>query len=237
MSGPQLVVSGNRHFYQYDGDLGPSVTGILRVGFPKPALVGWAAKATAKSAVLDRKKWWGIAETSEDTAIDMLKRVRFEQRDAAAQLGARIHDIVATGAEPDPEAKPFVESYEQWLDRFHAEVVEHEMVVWHSEHRYGGTADLVLDIQGERMLYDIKTGRTANYPDQQLQLVAYERADVGVLAGLGVTGRAVLHVRPEKVTAYRFTNEQADWEAFLAVKRLAEFIDPNLNKMEGAHDE
>jgi len=223
----ELVKVGRKHFYRHDGQLYPSVTTILSGGFPKPLLIGWAAKVTATDAIVNRKKWYGIADQSEETAIDMLKSVRYQSRDRAASLGAGVHKVIEKGLKPSSEEAPFVDSYRAWYDEHVAAPVAAELPVVNVEHGYGGTADLILQMltiteyraAGDRILWDIKTGNTAGWEDQQLQVVAYSYADNVTVDKVGV-----LHVRPEGVTEYVWLPTLETLEVFLAVKQVAEFL-------------
>ena len=51
---PRLVIihryGRKEHWYEYGTNFSPSVTGILRAGWPKPALVGWGIKTVAEWA-------------------------------------------------------------------------------------------------------------------------------------------------------------------------------------------
>jgi len=223
----ELVKVGRKHFYRHDGVLYPSVTTILSGGFPKPLLVGWAAKVTATDAIENRQKWWGIADASEETAIDMLKAVRFQSRDRAASLGAGVHKVIEKELQPSKEQQPFVDSYAAWYQEHVAATVARELPVVNTQHGYGGTTDLILEMKtdtqyratGDRILWDIKTGNTAGWEDQQLQVVAYSYAD-----GVTVDKVGVLHVRPEGVTEYVWLPTLETLEVFLAVKRVATFL-------------
>ena len=91
MPNPTLrrVNRGNYHYYvDGDGRRVPGVTTILSKTLPKPALVPWAAKATATFAVdnLDT-----LAGLDRGAAIELAKKAPQLDRDAAARrmLGHR----------------------------------------------------------------------------------------------------------------------------------------------------
>ncbi len=220
----ELVVSGRKHLYRYNGAEGPSVTTILRGGMPQGwALINWHGKRTAEIAIQDRKHWWAIAEQSEKTAIDMLAEARYQERDAAANLGSGVHKIIERDETPNAEQKPFVDAYREWYVAAGVEVVASELMVYNTEHNYGGTADLVLDHPTKgRKLFDIKTGRTAGWQDQQLQVVGYVNADVGLPEG--ITGGGILHVRPEGVKVYDVDISPDVFDVFLAVLKLYRWL-------------
>jgi len=190
MSEVELVVSGRKHLYRYNGAEGPSVTTILKGGMPQGwRLINWHGEKTAEIAIKDRKHWWAIAEESEETAITMLAQARYQQRDKAAILGANIHKIIERDETPGPDEKPYVDAYRAWRDAAGVTTVASEIKVFNTVHNYGGTADVVLDHPEKgRNLFDLKSGRTAGWPDQQLQVVGYEGCDVGLPDGITGAG-------------------------------------------------
>ncbi len=220
----ELVVSGRKHLYRYNGAEGPSVTTILKGGMPQGwALIRWHGAKTAEIAIKDRKHWWAIAEQSEETAIAMLSEARYQERDAAANLGSAVHKIIEREETPDAEQKPFVDAYRAWRDAAGVETVASELKVYNTEHNYGGTADVILDHPEKgRKLFDIKTGRTAGWTDQQLQVVGYVNADVGLPEG--ITGAGILHVRPEGVKVYDVDISPDVFDVFLAVLKLYRWL-------------
>lgn len=120
-----------------------SVTNALSVAVAKPALVPWAAKATAEAAVdalprliatsrdADdcRTKRGSRARASDDClvchacVIREIKRAPAIVRDKASDLGSRIHELAEAHAlgrsiaweDGDDEAEPFVKQYRRFL--------------------------------------------------------------------------------------------------------------------------
>ena len=92
-----------------------------------------------------------------------------------------------------------------FLDRYsRSAFVSTEKAVW-SLNGYGGTYDLLMMIDGELWLIDIKTGKGL-YPEFALQLAAYRWADYIILPGdpttydmPNVDSTGVLHLRPELI--------------------------------------
>jgi hypothetical protein len=197
-----------------------SVTNVLDHGVPKPALVHWAAREVARSAVenipmLARAR----GRTKREEAFEWLRRAAEVKRDNAAELGSAVHNVIEAHVlgepipEPPPEQLPFIEA-------FHGFVADHkpvweatELVVCNPDDGWAGKADwwATLPRLGRVVvLGDNKTGKGV-YDDACLQLSAYRRATVGWLRdGTEVVppsaDRAyVLHLRPDKYkdTGYR----------------------------------
>lgn len=195
------------------------MTTILNA-YPKPALIGWAAKVTAEFAVRERRQVYAIAEADESAAIEVVKGARFKISDPARQLGTDVHAVIASGATPTEAERPHLESYGKWMAEAKATVVAHELKVVSTDYGYGGTTDLVTDSGFGRILLDVKTGGNV-YNDAHLQVAAYMKADIGLPRG--VQGCGILHVTPELTTLHLTSNPEDAFEAFLACMKIAEY--------------
>lgn len=216
----EQVVVNRRHFYAYSGDLYPSVTTILQA-YPKPALMNWAVKVTSEYAISQRRKLWAVAEADEESAIEMLKAVRWSAGKEARELGSGVHAVIATGGKPTEAEKPYLASWHGWLSEMGGKVIDSEFRVVSTKGRYGGTVDLVADCGGfGRLLLDIKTG-SGVYDEHHLQVAAYLGADVGLPPD--VTGCGVVHVTAEGATLHLSSDPKGLLETFLAVRQVAEY--------------
>lgn len=198
---PELVVSNRKHFYRWDGQLYPSVTGILRA-LPKDALTNWAAAITAEKAVRDIAQIYSILRSAGDenpttqlAAMEILKRARFESSDRGKSVGSQVHAAIEKGAKPVGDAVAYVQAFKDWVDGSGAHIVAHEVPVVSTKYGYGGTADLIVDVDDKRVLVDLKTDRTGPYPAWWLQATAYANADHGLPEG-GVDMIGILHLQP-----------------------------------------
>ena len=177
------VAFGRPTHYYVDADDKriPGVTTILNDGMPKPALINWAANATADYAV---NNWDNLADMGVADRLKVLKKARYEDRDAAAKRGTEVHDLaehLLQGEEvtvPD-ELRGHVESYVRFLDDWQPTPVIVEKTVVNYTYGYAGTLDMVVDLpDGRRVLADIKTTRSGIYGETALQLAAYRYAEV-----------------------------------------------------------
>lgn len=177
------VAFGKPTHYYVDADDKriPGVTTILNDGMPKPALINWAANATADYAV---NNWDNLADMGVADRLKVLKKARYEDRDAAAKRGTEVHDLaehLLQGEEvtvPD-ELRGHVESYVRFLDDWQPTPVIVEKTVVNYTYGYAGTLDMVVDLpDGRRVLADIKTTRSGIYGETALQLAAYRYAEV-----------------------------------------------------------
>jgi hypothetical protein len=175
------IGQGSRHRYELDGEPCAGVTTILQNGYPKPALIGWAANTTAAYAV---EHWSELAELGLVARLDLLKRARNLDRGEAANRGTQVHALaqqLARGATvdvPEPLAG-IVDSYLRFAEEWQVRELLVEASCGSRRPRYAGTLDLVAELVGDqRWLLDFKTGaKDPRYPDTALQLAAYRHAE------------------------------------------------------------
>lgn len=219
-----------KHFYEatYPGlqqGKVPGITSVIGV-LDKPALVGWAKRETAIAAL---RNWKAVESMvaqyppkGEDLAfhpaVSFLKATPGYQRDAAADLGTRVHAVaeaLAKGEKPDvdEDTLAFAEAYirdflEPMKPKFHP--LYTEAMVYHSGQDglvlpYGGTMDAFCEIDGTVWLIDYKTNKSGAYSETALQLAAGRFAEFIGRPGdpkqypvPKVAKCAVLWIRPEK---------------------------------------
>jgi hypothetical protein len=81
---------GRGHSYLLDGAPVQGVTTCLSEGYPKPALVNWAATMTAGYAV---DNWDELAEMGVAARLKKLEKARWDVTREAAVRGTAVHDI------------------------------------------------------------------------------------------------------------------------------------------------
>ena len=210
----------------------PSVTTVLKVIDKSGPLVGWAKREVAGCAIRNLDTLVQMRQTGGDAAaVNWLKGIPDHQRDAAADIGSRVHLLVerlARGDEPDPapEEAPFVDAYRQFLAAFQPRFLAVEEMVCSLRHRYAGTADAIAVIEGETWMLDVKTG-TGLYPETSLQLASYASAEFIGRPGSPrrfrlprVTRYGVIHVRPEGARLVEYRVDRHTFAAFLDARRL-----------------
>jgi hypothetical protein len=182
----QRVETAKGHYYRDgNGRRIPGVTTILGDGVPKPALIKWAANATAEYAV---DNWDQLTELPLSARLKELQGARYEKNDKAKKRGTEVHKYAerlvkgeAVEGIPD-ELRGHVEAYVRFLDQFEVEPVLVESTVVNWTHGYAGTLDLIADItdadgQRKRMLLDVKTNEKGIFGETALQLTAYRFAE------------------------------------------------------------
>jgi hypothetical protein len=150
----------------------------------------------------------------------------------------------------DPELTPFLDHFLRFVEEWQVEFEASEMVVGNEEDGYAGTLDYLLrspliaaalaayfdtNVPADTVFCgDTKTGGELDvkgvYPEASLQMAAYRKAKVAWLRdGTKVPmprtfwAGVVLHLRPEGYRLIPAVADDAVFEAFLTVKRNAEW--------------
>lgn len=247
MSTIRRVDRGKNHWY-VDTDTGakvPGVTGLGDKGLPKPALINWAANATAEYAV---DHWDELAALAPSVRLKTLQGSRYAVRDAAANKGTKVHKLAELLVKGERVAIPegldgHVQSYVRFLDEFDVEPVLVERTVYSRQFGYCGTFDLVADLldpddpepdpalrERRRWLLDVKTNRSGIFGETALQLAAYRYADVWIdeengteneMPEVDLTG--AIHVRADGYDLIPVEAGPLQHRQFLYVQQVAAF--------------
>ncbi|GAA1455410.1 hypothetical protein [Nocardiopsis tropica] len=239
-----------------------SVTTILGQGSPKEALIYWAAKLSAESAMENLPALVKASRRTEDR-VEMTKwvaRAHTRKRDERADIGTAVHKVIEARVlgEPipadvlaDPEIKPFIVAFDEFVATWQVEFTASEMVVAHYGEEYAGTLDYMFRSPVLSALWDLpadteymgdtKTGgeldeRTYDghvrgvYPEAGVQLAAYRRATHGWLRDgrrvempLAHSVGVVLQLRPEGYRLYPMRCGDDVFEAFTHIRHVADF--------------
>ncbi len=238
-----------------------SVTTLLKLGMgTSDPLVAWAVRATNTYALENMDVVGPLYTRDPEAAIKMVGQSRYQKTGKAMARGTELHkaaESLALGVTPeavDVEALPYVEQYRRFLEEHAPEFLMAEAPVYSPTRGfYAGTCDGVMVLDGQRVLFDIKTTEHAPdsersrppYPEVALQLVAYRRAElVGVLAErryaagkryyvfdaeqhhepmLETDGAVALVVSPYDYQIVPVRTDDEVWRAFMACRECARF--------------
>jgi hypothetical protein len=237
------MAGGGDRYYLWNRRQYPSVTTIIGNATAKPYLTRWAAKEAALWALNNLDKLASLQgeplEFADDrrpkgevarAAYDLMAGAHERNRDNAADIGSRVHDVAESYAlgedfptNPDDDLAPFLRTLSLWFEDFQPDIIAAEAPVVSEQYGYAGTMDLAARfavIEGRRLLLDYKSGKNIS-SDVSLQLAGLRYADFMVLPD-GTTapvpevdGCAVVHIRPN---GYRMYEVKADEETFMTFR-------------------
>lgn len=215
-------------YYELNGDKYPSVTTIISKGLPKPALISWAGKFVAETAVFDET--WLDMDTEQ--AVAYLSGAPDRKRNKSANLGSSIHAAAEAYALGQPlkkaiteQAQSYVNGFQKFLLDFSPRYLYTEATVFSTVHRYAGTLDALVQIDRTIWIIDTKTGNRV-YPDTALQLAAYANADLivpqsGEPVNLpSIRKGGILHLSPDNYSFIPTRIDDEVFNTFLSVKDL-----------------
>ena len=165
----------------------PGVTTVINRATDKPQLVHASAREAATWAAHNVD---ALATLGPDAWIRQAAAAPRDVWNGKARRGTLLHEaarqLVAgyplTPVNPEGQRWPddVIRSAEQlarFMDEWDVEPIISERPVFHVEHRWAGTLDLVARVRsGLVWLLDYKTGETGIYPKDSLQLAAYRHA-------------------------------------------------------------
>lgn len=234
---------GNNHSYLIDGRKADGVTWVLSNGIAKPALVGWAGRTVAETAVEQYDAW---KDMSPGSAIEWLKQAPYSDRDKAANKGTKVHhyaEQLARGDEVDVpvELAGHVDSYLAFRDEWQPTDELLELVVVNRTRQYMGTLDLIATLaDGQRWLLDLKTNRSGPFGEVALQLAAYRWAETYIDPASGkelpmpqVDRAGVVWLRADGYDLFPYVADKAMWRVFLYAQQLAHFNQDTAKTVKG----
>lgn len=152
-----------------------SITGLL----PKN-LVWWAGNKVADCAFNKQDEWRDLPTREE--RYEYVRRAHQRDKDSAADLGTQVHQYVEAMnlGKPVPTFPLPVKARMGWFKKFmddvQPEVEAAEFKCYSRTHGFAGTCDMLLRIDGELAVVDLKTSRSI-WPEACLQVSAYARSD------------------------------------------------------------
>lgn len=227
-----------RHLYYFNG-AGPwpgvtTVTGVL----DKPALVRWFREQVARAAIASAERLVADRDAgNEDAAVAYLLATRNEGTDGR-ERGSRIHGVLESvlrreSVDIDPADAAAVAGARAWLNEAKVRPLEVEAFLINETLGYGGTCDLIAEIDGEVWLLDWKTSKSVAwasgkvYDEMRLQLAAYANAEFIARPAdpvrhplPAITRYGIVHVTDGGTRLYDAQVGPADWSAFRAALHL-----------------
>jgi hypothetical protein len=189
MTRPVIEFNEKNHRYKVDGEYFPNVTTIIDSVVPKN-LSWWAMVVGVNATCALIRQGYATPEDDPEnivTAIRENKLSVYHIRDEKGEEGTAVHQAAdryaKTGEIPrlkdySSEVQPKIKALANFLLDVRPKILKSEERVASLVHKYAGTFDWLVDIEGQRGIVDLKTGKRV-YPDSQFpQLAAYEQAHV-----------------------------------------------------------
>ena len=232
------VVRTPRHLYYFNGaGPWPGVTTVTDV-LDKPALTKWHRTQVAEAAIANAERLLSDRESGNvEAAVAYLLAIRTEGTNSR-ERGTRIHAALESVLRREPLAvedrdMPAVAGARAWLNQHNVTPLEVEAFLINETHGYGGTCDLIAEIDGEVWLLDWKTSKSVAWPngkvydEMRLQLAAYANAEFSAKVGdperyplPAITRFGILHVTDGWTKLYPADVTDKDWTAFRAALYL-----------------
>lgn len=233
-------------YYDWRGQKLPSSTSLRRMAGVPFMLHQWAISKVVERAVdehdllqqmMDRPKRPRERVRDKNVKKEVgrwLRSAATEERDSAAELGTLVHDLavsrVPLAQVTDPDARPFLGNFYDWLDISGVHIIATEQQVFNLTIGYGGSFDLLVEFpNGDIGVIDLKTGK-GTYSEHALQLVSYALGEfVGMDDVINVAltealhkanTMALLHLRAD---GWEYQRIPATTEMFAAFRGLASF--------------
>jgi hypothetical protein len=226
--GIRRVDTPKSHYYTINGKRAVGVTTALGA-LPKDALVRWSARTVAEHVVDNLRTVAAmVAEGGKKPTVDYLTGLPNQKRDAAAERGIDVHDLMfhlADGKAVDVPAdiEPYVRGALMYLDEWQPTTVLSETVVASYTHGYCGTLDSIQDVPGlGRVLVDWKTSNGI-WGNHALQLPPYRYAEVYLDADgvehpmIPVEDTYILHIQPDDYELIPIVAGPEQFDIFLEV--------------------
>jgi len=206
-----------------------SVTTVIKV-LDKPSLRWWFGREVYRAVILD-------PTMEEKEALS----APYKKSKDAQNIGTTVHSIVENYTQygrkiesfPD-HIKKYAQAFYDFVDAFNPDIVENELTVLSSKHRYAGTMDMVATIDGQPYIIDVKTGKGI-YNEVELQLSAYNEA----LVEQGKKPHKLAVLLLEKgddglpTGSYTFKTVKPRFKEFLACKTLWKWLNEEKIKKYG----
>lgn len=227
------------HELLVDGDYKPliGVTTILSI-IAKPALIQWAANQSVAFLEAAMKK---LAEETEPTKLagaiavnwanflEAAKTAHRKKKEAAGDVGSRVHEAIEvwikTGEiiELDEQGQKMFDNFKEWVEKNNVKILKSELHVHSKSMWIGGILDLVIEMDGSRLIADIKTS-SGIYNEHFFQMAAYDMC----LEEMGepkADGYLVINLKKTGEVDFKISqNKEINREAFKSALKLYQII-------------
>jgi len=164
----------NRYTIEETGKSPVGVTTVLG-GLAKPGLMTWPMTEAIAHLKVNIGDFEGAA------------KAYLKKSDKGKDTGTAVHAVIEAllngdDYETTPDTEKAVTAFENWFEKHNPKALAVEQIVYSKKHDYAGTADGIFELDGEVVLFDLKTNNASQtaplgvYPEHFLQLGAYSLA-------------------------------------------------------------
>lgn len=191
-----------RHQYKVNGEVIPSVTGVLGV-INKPALLFWAANQAAdyfKSQVEPGKSY---DELQLESIWANAKKAHTQKKVEAGNLGTLVHKWVEGFIKQENPAMPVneqaqgsIKRFLGWVEQHHVKFLASEQPCFSRKYKYAGTIDGICVYENQMYIFDLKTS-SGIWDEYLMQVAAYKQARTEEYPSEKYAGCIILRVGKE----------------------------------------
>lgn len=216
--------SGHKHLW--DGKRMTGVTTVLGV-IAKPALIGWAANMAVDYVEEHLKELLVSVSDAQRIILTEARKAHTKKKEAAGDIGKLVHAVIEeyikNGTEPtlDEQGMKMFENFRKWIIDNKVKFIESEKHLYSESMFVGGICDAIVEINGQKWLYDWKTGGTRVYAEVFFQMGGYEILLNEMGEHKDITGYGVLGIfKDGTMEEKRSISNEENKEAFMAAFKL-----------------
>lgn len=195
-----------------DGQLLYGVTTILSNNFAwnKRALIGWAYNQGKAGKSLRDQVALDIGTVTHQWVESDIKGKEFKMPDIAQEIKEKVENSFL--------------GYLEWKDQVKFKLLKSELSLVSEIHQFGGTIDIIGEINGQPAIIDIKTSEEI-YVDHKIQTIAYKMLYNESFPDNSITMVYILKLgKKDGGFSYHYLpNLDKEWEVFLLLLQLEKY--------------
>lgn len=195
-----------------DGQLLYGVTTILSNNFAwnKRALIGWAYNQGKAGKSLRDQVALDIGTVTHQWVEADIKGKEFKMPDIAQEIKEKVENSFL--------------GYLEWKDQVKFKLLKSELSLVSEIHQFGGTIDIIGEINGQPAIIDIKTSEEI-YVDHKIQTIAYKMLYNESFPDNSITMVYILKLgKKDGGFSYHYLpNLDKEWEVFLLLLQLEKY--------------
>ena len=176
----------------------------------------------AKSKGTKKDEDWYLISNQD---LEDARKAHTKKKDAAADIGTLVHsaieDWIKNKTEPklDEQGMKMFEHFRKWITDNKVKIIESEKHLYSEKMFLAGICDLVVEIDGQKWIADIKTGGV--YPEAFYQMAGYQLLMEEMEIANDIVGHIILGLKKDgEFVERRSISNEENKEAFMAAYKL-----------------